>query len=742
MRNKRFSLFKFIIIILVIFLIIGAISYFLHKDSPAVIDDDTSEVIDNQPKEDESGRNQYYNSNAASYTTNWNNGSNVGQIDNTVVNPKRTEIIGNNVDTFTIMVYMCGSDLESEAAMAVYDLVEMSKANLGNKIKLVVFAGGTTKWHAEGLSTRNNQILEIIDGRVTIIEENAGTGSMVDPNTLSSFIDWVEDRYEANRKVLIFWDHGGGSVSGYGYDERFPRQGSMGLAQIDQALTEADVKFDFIGFDTCLMANTENALMIAEHADYLVASEESEPGVGWYYTDWLTALGNNTSMPTVEIGRRIADSFVSQCAKDTPRQSATLSVIDLAELQAKIPSKLSAFAKATTDIIQAKGYREIANARSGAREFGTEARIDLVDLVDLANKVGTSEAKELADALLSCIKYNNTSRDMSNSYGLSIYFPYRSTKYVNSVLNTYKNIDMNSEYSDCVRNFASYVGSGQIASGGNNNAYSSFNSYNTNNYYSNQSSSDVLFSLLDLFVNGSYANQSNYSSYYTNGFDLLFGRSVNKDMVDYIVDNHIETDLTFKNGKIAISEKDWSLIDQLKLNVFIDDGSGYIDLGKDNIFDIDDKGNLLALKDKTWLAISKDKENYQVVPYYYQYELLDGDNQTSYGYIPVMINDKLARLLIEINDHIYLNGYTYDYDEDVDVVAKNLVELNEGDVIKFVCDYYDYDGNYSASHVLGEPLTYEKELYFGDVDISNYKSLATYELTDIYQQTYYTTPMN
>ena len=68
--------------------------------------------------------------------------------------------------------------------------------------------------------------------------------------------------------------------------------------------------------------------------------------------------------------------------------------------------------------------------------------------------------------------------------------------------------------------------------------------------------------------------------------------------------------------------------------------------------------------------------------------------------------------------------------------------LNEGDVIKFVCDYYDYDGNYSASHVLCEPLTYEKELYFGDVDISNYKSLATYELTDIYQQTYYTTPMN
>ena len=110
----------------------------------------------------------------------------------------------------------------------------------------------------------------------------------------------------------------------------------MDLAEIDQALTNADVAFDFIGFDACLMANTETALMLAEHADYLIASEETEPGIGWYYTDWLSALSKNTSMSTVQLGKNIADSFVSRCQQQTPGQGATLSVIDLAEVLLKI----------------------------------------------------------------------------------------------------------------------------------------------------------------------------------------------------------------------------------------------------------------------------------------------------------------------------------------------------------------------------------------------------------------------
>jgi hypothetical protein len=29
--------------------------------------------------------------------------------------------------------------------------------------------------------------------------------------------------------------------------------------------------------------------------------------VGWYYTDWLTALGEDTSMTTLEVGKNIVE---------------------------------------------------------------------------------------------------------------------------------------------------------------------------------------------------------------------------------------------------------------------------------------------------------------------------------------------------------------------------------------------------------------------------------------------------
>ena len=197
----------------------------------------------------------------------------------------------------------------------------------------------------------------------------------------------------------------------------------MNLAGLDAALKAGGVKFDFIGFDACLMATAETALTMAPYADYLVASEETEPGVGWYYTDWLTAFGADPSLPTIQIGQKIVDSFVEVCAQKCRGQSTTLSVLDLAELEVTLPDALADFSKSTAKLIQDKQFQTVANARSGAREFARSSKIDQVDLTHLAQNLGTQEGQALAEVLLSAVKYNRTSSDMSNSYGLSIYFP-------------------------------------------------------------------------------------------------------------------------------------------------------------------------------------------------------------------------------------------------------------------------------------------------------------------------------
>jgi hypothetical protein len=38
------------------------------------------------------------------------------------------------------------------------------------------------------------------------------------------------------------------------------------------------------------MATIETASMLVPYADYMVASEELEPGTGWDYNAWLSAI--------------------------------------------------------------------------------------------------------------------------------------------------------------------------------------------------------------------------------------------------------------------------------------------------------------------------------------------------------------------------------------------------------------------------------------------------------------------
>ena len=262
---------------------------------------------------------------------------------------KYTQIYGNGKDVVTLMVYMCGTDLESKYGMATADMNEMAAAAINDNVNIIVYTGGCKGWKNSTVSSSKNQIYQIKNGKWTCLEKDMGSDAMTKPANLTKFIQYCAQNFPANRNELILWDHGGGSLSGYGYDEKNAGSGSMGLAGINTALQNAGVKFDFIGFDACLMATMENALMLTPYADYLIASEETEPGVGWYYTNWLTAFAKNTAMPTIEVGQKIVDDFVDVCAQKCRGQKTTLSVVDLAELQETIPSKLTAFASSASN---------------------------------------------------------------------------------------------------------------------------------------------------------------------------------------------------------------------------------------------------------------------------------------------------------------------------------------------------------------------------------------------------------
>ncbi len=681
--------------------------------------------------------------------------------DLTVSNKARdryTKIKGNGKDVVTVMVYICGSDLESENGMATADLNEMLHANLDDDhVNVIVETGGAKKWNNSVVSAKTNQRYRVTSKGLQVLDRDVGKRSMIDPNTLVDFIQFCAKNYPANRNMLILWDHGGGSISGYGYDQNY--SGTMTLDKINSALNKGGVKFDFIGFDACLMGTFETAVVTEPYADYLIASEEAEPGCGWYYTNWLGKLSQNPSIGTVELSKTLIDDFNNVCKKNYPGCNTTLSIVDLAEFAGTVPEPFNAFSGELSDLLDASDYKQVADARADAREFGTTAKANHIDLIDFASKLNSSKANALTKVLKSCIKYNRTSVSMKNSNGLSIYFPYSSFKSMNSAVAIYDSIGMDADYARCIKSFASLAAGGQIATGGQSSPFGSlFGGYSSDT--SAYSSSDILSTLLgggstsgsgDLLSSlFGGAGQSSSATDFLGG--ILGGDSYgwfdsgrvlrSGEMYDQNSLTVADMEITEKGDGyvLKLTDKQWELVESVQLNVFVKDsnGDGYFDLGMDNRYTI--KNGELAIEfDNTWLCL-----NGQVVPYYFIGHVEDGNNWADVGRVPVLINGVRYDLILvfdnetEENEYGYVAGAQRVYDNgETENVAKGFTPLKTGDKIDFICDYYGAYGAYEASYKIGQ-LTVSGALTVGYIELDDAACDVTYCLTDIYHNEFWT----
>ena len=106
--------------------------------------------------------------------------------------------------------------------------------------------------------------------------ENVDNRSIGDYTNLRDFVQWGVENYPADKFVLLFWNHGGGAVGGFGVDELHTEDSGLTLDEIQLALDEAykqtESTFEMIGFDACLMATVETATILAPYAKYFVAT--------------------------------------------------------------------------------------------------------------------------------------------------------------------------------------------------------------------------------------------------------------------------------------------------------------------------------------------------------------------------------------------------------------------------------------------------------------------------------------
>ncbi|MCL2527242.1 MAG: clostripain-related cysteine peptidase [Defluviitaleaceae bacterium] len=362
---------------------------------------------------------------------------------------------------YTIMIYMNGSDLESDFGAATTDIVEMLDSGLDSRnANVVLLTGGTNRWQNAVIPAGKCVIWEVADGWLYEVT-SMGNVNMGKPSTLRDFITYSMKHYPADKYGLIMWDHGGGSIAGFGHDEKFD-DASLSLQDMKLAFEEAGLgnnKLEFLGFDACLMATIEMAIIAADYAHVLIASEDLEPGDGWDYV-FLSALNHTPHMDGFALGKVIVDTFMDFYGPKSD-ELLSLSVTDLAHVQPVMEAMGRLMARGSGSMMspQRADFHELALRRGATKTFGEgsprDNYSDMVDIGDMAVQLMDlfpRESLALRQALNRCVVYNRHNSDI-DLYGLSTFYIYGGKSEGVHSLRTYTDLEMDNGYTEFLHHF-------------------------------------------------------------------------------------------------------------------------------------------------------------------------------------------------------------------------------------------------------------------------------------------------
>lgn len=614
------------------------------------------------------------------------------------ITDRDVEVYEGHLDT-VVLIYMVGSNLESENGLATTDLHEIGDAikNSGNpdaEVKIIVETGGSSQWKTDfDIDPQKLQRFEVGADEL-ILKDEVESKNMANPSTLADFMAYGIKAYPADKYDLILWDHGGGSVMGFASDELY--SGSMmRLNKLQKAFEAVDAHFEFIGFDACLMGTVETAYMLAPYADYLIASEEMEPGDGWFYTNWIDLLFNDPKTSAVELGKQIIDDFAS--TNDSSGDLYTLSIIDLNKIS-PVYDALMEFAGSSSDALQNKQYKTISRARSNARDFGN-GNYEQVDIIDFATKSDVEGNEKLGQAVADSIVYFKT--NMKNANGLAMYYPCSYLDEYDRMVGVFKALDFDDSYTDSLSGFCTVM------------AQSDDNTKNGEGY------SKEKWYKADLA--GLYRGETDLGLEEELGFTEINGETV----IDITPEQF--DDMTFCGMEV------WS-----------DNGVGYTLMGVDSDWSTSSDGDHIAVSyDGAQMTINGDP-----APYFMEeLGIMADDTAYQFGYIPAMLNDDTeiriwVEILISANGEYSTNVCGYWVLDEMEYEGgdsvRNLKQFEKGDKIQFIYTFCDYDLGNVETIPTGKKYKAWKDLEVGYSLMVSDQVMVGFELEDVYKNKYYT----
>lgn len=569
----------------------------------------------------------------------------------------------------TVYMYLIGSTLEDSTGTASINLTQIKDATAaGSKLKFIIEAGGSGRWFTGGFKSNTTARYMIKDGNVKLLEKLPSDTCMSEPETLESFLKWANKTYPSDRKMLFFWDHGGG-LSGFGVDAINPRKGRrlLSMDEISGALKASGEKYDVIAFDACFMQTMEVGLCLEPYADYLLASEESEPNSGMYYTAAFSRLAKDPSLATLNFGAMMCSSFdQSLVLMDNVMQAgATMSMTDLRYM----PMVSETFVRYLQGldrqfISDHSSFIEMSTARSKSYEFQMDDQIDLIDFINYCD-MSSAEKQTMIRKINKAILVRNAG-SANHINGLACYMPYDDLESYSNVNDTMVKMGMLAE-SEVYNDFASIIGSQKSKKGEENR--------------------------IDVTREKWYVEAfKNYdSSLYLQDIPLT------KKGNDYV---------------IGLTDKQWENITGYEQGLKLKVGSKFADLGSDNVFDLDEKGRYMLEFNGTWVAI-----NNVLVALHPGTPKDMGDGKIIYsGTVDAVLNFTTPiKIYIEWIDEgdIEGEGHVLGYlpanedsdDFDENGMPRGYKQFKSSNIVTFLYDWYDENDNYLSTSLGHLPIT-------------------------------------
>jgi len=372
--------------------------------------------------------------------------------------------VGSGAQSATVMVYINGSDLESEAGEATTDIGEMLDSGIGDNVNVIIQTMGTREWQDYGISSKTAQTYKVDNGRLELLRDDLGQLDCTSSGTLSEFVGFCKNNYPADRYFFVFWDHGGGPVYGFGYDEWQSSDDSLTLAEMASAFSEhSDVRFDIIGMDCCIMASMETLYALAPYCKYALLSEDFESGLGWSYTSWMKELEQNPGIATPLLGKYIVDEIIKDNEKEHSDDYSSCMGLFNVSTSKSLYNAWKAYAYKNEEALLGANYStpHMAKGRS-FWEFWASDESDVTledyyisDILALVESIDNSsdEARNLMSALKAAVAYYGHTSDKNELTGLAVSLPYGDSDFYNQLTVVYRAIGLDDDYIEWLGNF-------------------------------------------------------------------------------------------------------------------------------------------------------------------------------------------------------------------------------------------------------------------------------------------------